>query len=209
MKGIYLSGTRMAVFWTEIPLITLLVLSIIFNQYSDALYKLYPLIVFLSSAVVFCFIYFFRIIRISYDEIRYIGLFSGRDKAMVNEGKTVIIKNLRRGKFSIILFGHDGFADFDWLKKDEGEEPVDIALFRGKGYGGKLAVRRILRYFGVDKDAQEKLLALLTSKSRETEKNAIPAAKERVRLLEFENVTVQAPTVDGNCELHIRINKTV
>lgn len=209
MKGLYISGTRLAVFWTEIPLITLLVLSIIFNKYSDALYKLYPLIVFLSLAVVFCFIYFFKIIKISYDEIRYIGLFSGRDKAMINEGKTVIVKNLRHGKFSIILFGHDGFADFDWLKKDEGEEPVDIALFRGKGYGGKVAIRRILRYFGVDDQSREELIALLTAKPEEAEKTSMPWKRETVKTYEFENVTASVPTVEGKRELHIVVTKTV
>ena len=206
MKGIYLSGTRLAVFWTEIPLVGFLVLSIIFNKYSEGLFKLYPLIVVLSAAVVFCFIYFFRLIRISYDEIRYIGIFSGRDKAMINEGKTLIIKQKRRGRFGIILFGHDGFADYDWLKKEDGEAPVDIALFRGRGYGGNGAVGRILRYFGVDKETAAELITVLNSKTEEAKKLGLLATD---LVYEYENVSVSVKVVEEKYEIHILLTKTV
>lgn len=208
MKGIYLMGANPAMYWSEIPLAGLFALSIIFNKYSDSLTKLYPLIIVLGGAIVFVAIYFFRMVRVSYDEIRYIGLFSSRDKAIINEGKTLKIRMLGNFRFSIILFGHDGFADFDWLKKDGSEEPTDIALFRGRGFGGKRAVGRILRYYGVDDGSRDYFLSIINKDGKKKKEDAAEAVEEAVGR-DFENVTVSVPVVDGRREIHIRINKTV
>ena len=98
-------------------------------------------------------LYFFRFILISYDEIRYIGLFSSRDSAVINKDKTIIIRFLSYGRLKISLFGTDGKAPaLDWAQSDENYTPVEIFLFRGKAVGGKRCVKRILKYFSVPKE---------------------------------------------------------
>lgn len=158
MKKIFLFCTKLRVYWVELPLIALLSVCIHYNQFSDGLMKLYPLIITLILGMVFILLYFFRVIKISFDEIRYIGLFTSRDSSVITEGKTLIIKELRRGRLEITLFGNDGvLPELDWLKST-GEAPRDISLFRGVTIGGKRTVRRILTFFGVPKEDTDKLL---------------------------------------------------
>ena len=155
MKRIFLLSTRLYIFLIELPLVFLLTLAIIFNGRADGLLKLYPLIVTLSLAIIFIFLYFFRGIKIKYDEIKDVGLFSKRDKVVLNKDKTLIITVLQHKKLKIELFGFDGKAGLDWLKD---EEPKEIYLYRGKAIGGKSTPERILRFFEVSEEDLEKIL---------------------------------------------------
>ena len=191
MKSIFLFSTKLHCYWTEIPIILLMTLTVHYNENSQALLKLYPLIVFCAVAMVFVMLYFFRGIQISYDEIKHIGLFSARDTAIINEGKTIILDLLKGGRLNVTLFGNDGVtAGLDWLKSEG--TPTDIALFKGKAIGGKHTVGRVLEYFNVESDAIEKLIQ---------DKDDVTA--------EYEICTVSSETVDGNKRISIRINKTI
>ena len=191
MKSIFLFSTRLRVYWVEIPIILLMTVTLHYNTHSEALFGLYPLIVFCALAMVFVLIYFFRGIQISMDEIRYVGLFSSRDKAMINEGKTLIIDIMRGGRLNITLFGNDGVtAGLDWLKGDG--TPRDIDLFRGKAIGGRLAARRVLEFFSVESDAIEALIK----------------DEDEVRF-DYELVTASAEMIDGHRRINLRINKTI
>ena len=149
MKSVFLFRTKFRMYWVLLPLLALLLASIYYNQFADNLLKLYPIITVTICGMIFILIYFFRGIKISYDEIRDVGLFSGRDSAIINEGKTLIFKIKKRGRVDITLWGNDGVtADLDWLKST-GDAPRDISLFRGKTIGGKRAVKRVLKYFEV------------------------------------------------------------
>ena len=94
MKNVYLFCTRIAVYLTELPVLILLWTAMRYNDRSEEIFKLYPLIVILSLAVIFILVYFFRLISVSRDEIRYLGIFSSRDSALITEGKTLVIKLL-------------------------------------------------------------------------------------------------------------------
>ena len=134
---------------TEIPLIAVLVLSIIFNDRAGAFPKLYPLIIATSLGIAFIFIYLFKVIIISYEEIKIIGRFSSRDKAVINKGKTLILTLRERGRLIITLYGNDGERPaFDWAQGED-YTPVDINLFREKAEGGVRSARKILCYFEV------------------------------------------------------------
>ncbi len=191
MKKLYLFCSRLWVFWIEIPLVILLIAAISFNAQTEGLLKLYPLIVVLIAAIIFVPIFFFRVISVSYAEIRYIGFFTSRDNALINEGKLLRIKMLKRGIVRLFLIGHDDtIAGFDWLKPGE-DEPQDITLFRGKTYGGKWTARRILRYFGVNADDAERALS------------GEPFSGE------YENVTVNTSHPEDGMEIDIKLTKTV
>ena len=145
-------------YWVELPLAALLGVCIYYNRYAEGVFKLYPLIVALILGAAFITVYFFRAIRISYDEIRYIGLFTSRDSAVITEGKTLIIEEARHGKLVITLFGNDGvLPELDWLKST-GEAPRDISLFRGKAIGGQRTIAKIMTFFGVPREEAAKLL---------------------------------------------------
>lgn len=152
MSKKYLFCTRLRIYLIELPLVILFAITLYFNQYSDGLLKFYPLLVFLALSMIYIFIYFFRAISISFDEIRYLGLFSSRDHAEINEGKELIFTLLPKKKMKVELFGNDGRPpELSWILEDESYKPVDIYLFRGKAIGKKRQIGSILRYFGVEK----------------------------------------------------------
>ena len=192
MKSNFLFCTRLRFYWVELPLILLMTLAIHYNKHSTALLKLYPLLVFCGAAMIFVIVFFFRLIQISYDEIKYVGLFSSRDKALINEGKTLIFRIEKRNKLQVTLFGNDGVtAELDWLK-NSGEAPRDTDLFRGKAIGGRRAVKQVLYAFGVETEAVEKLLYT-----------------DEECGFDFELASPFAYTEDGARIVKIRINKTI
>ena len=191
MKPMYIFASRLRSFWVLVPITIVLWLSVHFNKAADGLYKLYPLIIFSVIAIIFAIVYLFRAIEISYAEIKYIGRFSSRDSATINEGKTIVIDLLPKKKVSIQLYGNEGYnPEIKWLQNDEGEVE-DICLFRGKSYSGRNDAARILLYFGVDANDID---AFLTSD------------KEPV---DYENVTVASLTYLEHRQIRIQMNTTI
>lgn len=147
MKKKYLFCTKIWFYLTEIPLIFFLFVACQYNFASDKPWQFLPLIIILGCVIVFIGIYFFRMISVSYEQIRYHGLFSSRDSAIINKDKTLIITMKRSSYIGIALWGNDGKPPmFDGLR-DEGA--IDIYLFRGRAVGGRRTVKSLLRYFGI------------------------------------------------------------
>lgn len=154
----FLFSTRLKFFWVLIPMVILMCVTLAFNSYSDELLKFYPLIIFLGACIIFTFVFLFRVVGIGFDEVRTIGLFSSRERAVINEGKTLTITLLPHRKLFIELFGNDGvLAELDWLSKNEDGSIPDINLFRAKAVGGMRAVKKILKFYGL---AQADITAL-------------------------------------------------
>ena len=169
----------------------LLYLSVHFNSAADNLLKLYPLIVFSILAIIFTMVYLFRVVEISYGEIKYIGLFSSRDSAIITEGKTIVIDMLEKNKISIKLYGNEGFnPDIKWLQNEDGTVS-DICLFRGKTYGKIAPVIRILNYFGVKSEDYDAIFTTDDFKKQ------------------YKNVTVSSLTVLEHKQIRIQMDKTV
>lgn len=191
MKGLYLFCTRLRFYWVEIPLFLLLTITLLYNDESKALLKLYPLIIITIAAMIFVLVYFFRVIHLSYDEIRYIGLFSSRDRAIITKGKTVIITMLGQRRLRVVLFGNDGvLPDLDWLKNSD-SKPKDIELFKGKVVGSTARIKTILSYFGADREDLEDIL-----KCDNFEKK-------------YRYVTVSSSITDECKQIKIRMDETV
>ena len=149
-KSAYLPLVRPWVFWCEIPLTFLLILSIKHNDsITSTPFKLYPLIAVTVLAMIFAIIYFFRVVKISLEEVRAIGVFSSRESAMVNEGKILVLRLENNNAIGISLIGNDGVVPgFDWLKTT-GDAPRDISLFRERAYGSYSAVLHTLMALGI------------------------------------------------------------
>ena len=152
MKSIYILSTKLWVYLTEIPVLILLWVSISTNHLAEGTLKYYPLIIFLSLAVVFIMVYFFSVISISCEEIRYHGLFSSRDSAFITENKTLVIRIKPRRNLDIELYGDAGVEPaFDWMKADDVIHR-DICLFRGRANGSVGTAKRILKFFNVPEE---------------------------------------------------------
>ena len=174
----------------SIPLAIVLASAITLNHAVDTLFKLYPLMIFSSLAIVFTFVYFFRVVSLSKDEIKVIGPFSSKDSSVINEGKTLIITERAGGRISIDLFGNNGVnADLVWLKSEEGLH--DFYLFKSNVVGGHGTVKRILRFFDLDKSEAER----------------IASSEELYR--EFPDYDLTVSTADGMREIRIKFTRTI
>ena len=192
MKPIYVSASRLRAYWVLLPMSIVLTLSLKFNSVSDHLLKLYPLIIFTIGAIIFTFVYLFRFIAISYSEIKYVGRFTTRDSATVNEGKTLVIDILDKKRISIKLYGNEGYnPDIKWLVNDDGQVD-DICLFRGKAFGDEGVAIRILNHFGVE--SQDDISAIFS---------------EDGFTKTYENVTVNSLYENEHRQIKIRFDKTV
>lgn len=150
MKKLLIFSTHPLMFLTTLPIFIVLALAIIFNGYFEGFVKLYPLIFVCVACIVFIFMYLLRVIVITSDEIKIVGIFSSKDRAIINKNKSLIIKQRKNKRLRIILFGNDGRRpSLDWANKDD-FTPVDINLFSEIGYGGTPTIKRVFRYFGID-----------------------------------------------------------
>lgn len=157
MKSIFLFSTRFRYFLTEIPPILLLIISIKYNSDVEDLMKLYPLIIVLSGIIIFIGMYFFRGVKINFEEIKCIGLFSSRESCVINAGKTLHISILPKRKIQLELYGENNdFETYAWLKN---EDSTVINLFRSKALGNSGTVRKVLSYFDVETEDIEKALS--------------------------------------------------
>ena len=149
MKKLFYFSTRPSTFLVEVPPALLLVPTIIYNSSVNTPMRLYPLIFALSALIIFFAIYFFRAVSISYEEIKCIGNFSSKEKAVIKEERALLITLLKRNRIRIELFGKndDGDMTYAWLKNDT---PAEINLFRAKINGGMKRAGKILRYFDAD-----------------------------------------------------------
>lgn len=134
----------------------LLAIAVRYNESSKALFKLYPLIAFLSLAIIFIAVYFFRAITVSREEIRYHGLFSSKDSALITKNKTLSLTLIGAKRISVELLGDAGETPaFEWMRQDDVVHR-EICLFRGKAIGGVGTVSKILVLFGMPEDADFK-----------------------------------------------------
>lgn len=148
MKKTYLFCTNWWFYLTELAPAVILTLCLFYNDKVETPGKLYPLIVFCCLCIIFLFLYFFRVISISAEEIRTIGLFSSKDSAVIEKDTTLTMTLLHGDKTRVELFGISNAPGFSWMKGGEYEKS-EINLYRERAIGGKSAVKRVLKHFGV------------------------------------------------------------
>ena len=151
MKKTFLFCTRLRFYLTEIPPVALLIIAIAQNSNADGFFKLYPLIAVLSLGIIMIFLYFFRLIFISNEEIESVGIFSSRDHAIIDSGKTLTTIIKSDGQIKVELSEKCANSSFSW-NKDNDSPLSDINIYRERAVGGKRAVKRILKYFSVPQD---------------------------------------------------------
>ena len=148
-KFTFIFCTKPQMFLSEVPVILLAALAISLNDTVETVPKLYPLIILSILFAVFIFLYFFRVIIITEECVRTVGLFSSRDSVILNEGKTLILTKKAHGNMGVAVFGNDGTPpSLDWAKNEE-HELLDIFLYRERAVGADGAIRRVLTYFAV------------------------------------------------------------
>ncbi|MBQ4071245.1 MAG: hypothetical protein IJD51_02365 [Clostridia bacterium] len=156
-KNVFLFGSKLWCFLSEIPLALALYVTCYYNFTMNSPWRFIPMIIIISLIMVFIAVYFFRYITVSYEEIRYHGLFSSRDSAVINKDKTLILEMRPRASMRIYLWGNDGRPPlYEGLV---GEGSIDIYLFRGRAIGGKGTLMRVLSYFDISRTDAERLLA--------------------------------------------------
>ena len=191
MKSIYLYSTKIRMYWVLLPMALLMALSIIYTPYATNWVKLYPLMIASGAGMIFVFVFYFRLIRLNWTEIKDIGRFSPRDSALINEGRTLTLTEAGHGSIKVYLYGEDGLPELDWMR-DQTTDPSVICMYRGSTQGGKRTVRRVLSYFG----APTEDIAEIISQENLTRK--------------YENVTVSTGRDEqGRRTYTIHMDKTV
>ena len=159
MKKLYLLATRPWIYLSEIPLVALLVIAILQNGKSDGVFKLYPLITMLILGIILIFLYFFKTVVVSTEEVQVFSVFSHlRDGATLNKDKTLIIGKISGTRIKVCVYGNDGkLPEFDFIENGEDTAPLDIFLLRCKALGGNGTLVRIMKYFDIPTEQAEKL----------------------------------------------------
>ena len=189
-KAIYLSSIKIWALWVEIPLIAFLAVVINQNPKIEGFIKLYPLMLALVAAIILSIVYFARLVKVSYDEIRAIGPFSGKDSVVINAGKNIKLVKSGFGKVRLEVIGHDVACGLEWMKPED--RIRDISLFKAVVYGGDLAIRSVLDYYGCDSGDFELILG------------------DEMFEKSYQFITVSATiNDDGAREINIRIDKTI
>ncbi len=173
MKRIYLSSTKWFYFLTELPLLAVLTGAILFNGQVTSPVRLYPMITVFIGLVIFDFLYFFRLVRFSYEDIRTIGRFSSRDKVLLVTGKTLVLTQLPHHKLRLAVMGNDGEAGLSWLQDDE---PQPFCQLRAIMVGGKDTALRILAYYKMEGIDAQALFAADTPYELQTDMGTLSAA---------------------------------
>lgn len=149
MKSIYLFCTKLWVYLIELPVILMLCIALRFNAHSDQPLKFYPLISVCAFFIIFIMVYFFRAISISKDEIRCLGLFSSKDSAKIEEGKTLILTVHPHMNIRLELYEDASRAPaFEWMKADDVAHR-EVCIFRAGATGGVKSARKILGFFNI------------------------------------------------------------
>ena len=151
MKKLLFLSTKLRMFWVMVPPIVMLIPVIRFNDGVKTLMKLYPLMVALVGLILFFAVYLFRAVSISKKEIKCIGVFSSKEMAKIEPGRTLVITVPKKRRIKIEIFGmnDDSESSYAWLKNDE---PCEINLFRATVGGGIKTAEKIVRYFENDKN---------------------------------------------------------
>ena len=161
MKKVFIFGTKLPMFLCELPLLGLFILAIVFNDTSGKTISkagLYPLMIMMAAGMIFMFIYLFRAVLISGEAVRSIGLFSSRDRAIVNKDKTLVLTVRPKHKLKIELFGKDEAPQLDWISDSETIDRDYVNLYRDIAIGNDATVGRVLRSFDVPKQDIEEIL---------------------------------------------------
>lgn len=152
------SHTKPLTLLNLLPSTVVAIIAIIFNGYVDTFPHLYPLIITALGITLFLAIFIFRILLVSTEELRMIGPFSSRDKALIKKDTMIKITLKRKNLVRIELFGeNEGEPIFDWMKADERGDK--ICILRESVVGGTKAATRLLKFFDVSAATAEKLLS--------------------------------------------------
>lgn len=159
MKKSYIFCTGPLSFLCELPLIFLLVLSIYFNDSADGLLKLYPLIITTAAAIVFIFVFFFRLVVISPEEVKIIGRFTSRSCAVIKKGRTLTLTQYEPHRLKVELFDDGTHApELEFLKSDPSYKPQGLNLFREiSKSASETTLLRVLKGFDINENDLNKI----------------------------------------------------
>ncbi len=158
MKGIFLFCTKLWVYLSELPLIILFMVAIKQNKNVDTPLKLYPLMTVLVLGMIFIFLYYFRVVKINFEEIRMLGLFSGRDRAIIKKDRTLSFTLWPGKKMIVELSGRDEAPALDWIDPED-YLGMSVNLFRAKAVGGEKTLKHCLMYFEVPTSDMESIFS--------------------------------------------------
>lgn len=181
MKKIHLFATKPWYFLVTVPPIFVFVLCLVYHPNATGKLGLIPLALMMVGVVIFSVLFFFRTVRISNEEVREVGIFSGGEHMDLMLGREVILVKYPHSSIGVYVYGEDGAEEQFWLLN---EKPKEHILMRSRAIGGSRSIARVLTFFGVE---SEKLEALSTTEGLTHESEFVTVTT----LIENENLVVR------------------
>ena len=189
MKKTDLFCTEWWMYLSELGPLCLLLLCIHFNGKLDTPEKLYPLIAFCVLCMTFIFVFLFRLISISKEEIRSIGPFTSMTTAKIEEGRSLTFV-LKKGKrTAVLLEGKSDLPGFSWMRGGE-YDSCEINLYRERATCKIGGIKRVLKHFGV------------------SEYDCVSVFKSDSYFKEYDSYTLSSEMKDGERRIKLSFIKT-
>ena len=154
MKKVILFATKPWYFLVSLPPLFVFVLCLIFHSRADGKLGLIPLALAMVGVVVFTVLFFLRTVKITNEELRETGIFSGGERMDLLLGRELILVRYPHGNLGVYLYGEDNSEEQFWLLC---EKPKAHVLMRARAIGASRSIGRVLTFFGVDADQIEAL----------------------------------------------------
>ncbi len=154
MKKIHLFATKPWYFLVTLPPIFVFVLCVIYHPRAGGDLGLLPLEFIMVGVVIFSVFFFWRTVRISYEEVRLTGIFSGHDRMDLTLGRELIVVLRPHGNLGVYVYGEDRAEEEFWLLN---EKPKEHILMRARAVGTKGSLKKILAFFQVEEEYLDEL----------------------------------------------------
>ena len=165
MKKLRFFATKPWYFLVTLPPIFVFILCLVYHPHAEGGLGLIPLALFMVGVVVFSVLFFFRMVTISNEEVREVGIFSGGEHMDLTLGREVILVKYPHNTLGVYVYGEDGSEEQFWLLN---EKPKEHILMRSRAVGGSRSIARALAFFKVE-PAQQNALSTTEGLSYEGE----------------------------------------
>ena len=147
MKKVYLFATKPWYFLVTLPPLFVFILCLVFHSRAEGKLGLIPLALAMLGVIAFSILFFLRTVKITGEEVREAGLFSGGEHMDLLLGRELILVRYPHNNLGVYVYGEDNAEERFWLLC---EKPKEHVLMRSRAIGASRSIARVLAFFKVE-----------------------------------------------------------